>query len=61
MRNGQAQLVRSLAFETGFELFDWGRIVSPLSSEMRDGLHFVAGAATWLWVRGLGLPMQRSR
>ena len=33
------------------EVFDWGRIVSSLSNELVDGLHFRTGAATWIWVR----------
>jgi hypothetical protein len=50
-RRHQAEYVESVALEAGLELFDWGRIVSPLSNEMTDGLHFVPGVASWLWVR----------
>jgi len=46
----QAQTMASISLETGIELFDWGRLVSSLSNEMADGLHFRTGAATWIWV-----------
>ncbi|KAL7413590.1 hypothetical protein BDY24DRAFT_388999 [Mrakia frigida] len=45
----QAQTMHSISLETGVELFDWGRLVSSLSNEMQDGLHFLPGAATWIW------------
>ncbi|KAL7410801.1 hypothetical protein BDY24DRAFT_168237 [Mrakia frigida] len=56
----QAQIMHSVALETGVELFDWGRIVSPLSHEMADGLHFHPGAATWIWGEMLLYFLQRT-
>ncbi|CED83750.1 SGNH hydrolase-type esterase domain [Phaffia rhodozyma] len=45
----QGQMVSSIALETGYDLFDWGRIVSTLDNELTDGLHFSAGVNSWLW------------
>ncbi|WKT40103.1 hypothetical protein QSH57_001922 [Fusarium oxysporum f. sp. vasinfectum] len=43
------RLGRALAEQYGHEVFEWGRIISPMGHWYQDGTHPGEGTLSWLW------------